>query len=51
LGVRKARRIAQGLPVIVIALGGMDARRFRGIAGFDGWAAIDAWSAGGSGAE
>lgn len=51
LGERKARRIAQGLPVIVIALGGMDARRFRGMAGFDGWAAIDAWGAGGGGAK
>jgi len=51
LGVRKARRIVQGLPVVAIALGGMDARRFRGMAGFDGWAAIDAWGAGGSGAK
>lgn len=51
LGERKARRIAQGLPVVAIALGGMDARRFRGITGFDGWAAIDAWGAGGSGAK
>lgn len=51
LGERKARRIAQGLPVVAIALGGMDARRFWGMAGFDGWAAIDAWSAGGSGAK
>jgi thiamine-phosphate pyrophosphorylase len=51
LGSRQARRIVQGLPVVVIALGGMDARRFRGIAGFDGWAAIDAWGADGSGAE
>jgi thiamine-phosphate pyrophosphorylase len=50
LGPRKARRIAQGLPVVVIALGGMDKRRFRGMAGFDGWAAIDAWGARGSGA-
>jgi len=51
LGGRKARRIARGLPVTVIALGGMDARRFRKLAGFDGWAAIDAWGAGGSGAK
>lgn len=43
LGVRKARRIAQGLPVTMIALGGMDAQRFRKCMGFDGWAAIDAW--------
>jgi len=51
LGARKARRIARGLPVTVIALGGMDARRFREMTGFDGWAAIDAWGAGGSGAK
>jgi thiamine-phosphate pyrophosphorylase len=51
LGPRKARWIVQGLPVVVIALGGMDARRFRGMAGFDGWAAIDAWGAGSSGAK
>jgi thiamine-phosphate pyrophosphorylase len=51
LGARKARRVAQGLPVAVIALGGMDARRFRGMVGFDGWAAIDAWGSRGSGAK
>jgi thiamine-phosphate pyrophosphorylase len=51
LGSRKARRIAQGLPVTAIALGGMDARRFRRLTGFDGWAAIDAWGADSSGAE
>lgn len=51
LGVRKAGRIAGGLPVVVIALGGMDARRFRKLAGFDGWAAIDAWGSRGSGAK
>jgi thiamine-phosphate pyrophosphorylase len=51
LGVRRARRIAQGLPVVSIALGGMDARRFRKLVGLDGWAAIDAWGAGGSGAK
>jgi len=51
LGARAARRVSQGLPVTVIALGGMDARRFRGMIGFDGWAAIDAWSAGGNGAK
>lgn len=45
LGPMKAARIAQGLDVQVIALGGMDARRFRRMArfGFDGWAAIDAF--------
>jgi len=51
LGGRKARRIAQGLPVRVIALGGMDARRFRGMTGFHGWGAIDAWGSGSSGAK
>jgi thiamine-phosphate pyrophosphorylase len=51
LGARKARRVSQGLPVTVVALGGMNARRFRGLTGFDGWAAIDAWGAGGSGAK
>lgn len=51
LGARKARRIARGLPVTVIALGGMDARQFRKLVGFDGWAAIDAWNSGGSGAK
>ena len=51
LGPRKARRIAFGLPVVAIALGGMDARRFRTLTGFDGWAAIDAWGAKGSGAK
>ncbi|MGN6817910.1 MAG: thiamine phosphate synthase [Sphingomonas sp.] len=45
LGQKSARRIAQGLPTVAIALGGMDARRFRQLSGFDGWAAIDAWSA------
>lgn len=50
LGVREARRIVQGLPVAVIALGGMDAARFRKLTGFDGWAAIDAWGSRGSGA-
>jgi thiamine-phosphate pyrophosphorylase len=51
LGPREARRIAQGLPVVVIALGGMDARRFRGMTGFDGWAAIDAWGSRTDGAK
>lgn len=51
LGGRKARRIAQGLPVVAIALGGMDARRFQKLAGFGGWAAIDAWGSRGSGAK
>ena len=44
LGPMQAARVAQGLGVQVIALGGMDARRWRRISqlGFDGWAAIDA---------
>ncbi len=44
LGVKGAERIAQGLRVPVIALGGMNAERFREMDGFYGWAAIDAWS-------
>jgi thiamine-phosphate pyrophosphorylase len=43
LGRKGARRIAQGLPVRAIALGGMNARRFRGLHEFYGWAAIGAW--------
>ena len=48
LGAMAAARIARGLGVQVIALGGMDERRFRRIArlGFDGWAAIDAFALG-----
>ena len=44
LGIRRAARIAAGLPAQRIALGGMDAGRFRQLrgAGFHGWAAIDA---------
>lgn len=44
LGVRRALGIGRGLPVIRIALGGMDARRWRMLDGFEGWAAIDAWN-------
>jgi thiamine-phosphate pyrophosphorylase len=51
LGARAARRVSQGLPVVAIALGGMDARRFRKLIGFDGWAAIDAWGSRGSAAK
>ena len=47
LGVRGAERIARGVRVPVIALGGMDAARFGALKGFYGWAAIDAWSGGG----
>lgn len=45
LGPARAARIARGLGVATIALGGMDARRWRALRGkgFDGWAAIDAW--------
>ncbi|WP_294195659.1 thiamine phosphate synthase [uncultured Sphingomonas sp.] len=48
LGPGRAAAIARGLPATVIALGGMDARRWRRIArhGFDGYAAIDGWSDG-----
>lgn len=44
IGAAGGLRIAIGLGVRIVALGGMDARRFRRIArhGFDGWAAIDA---------
>ena len=47
LGPMRAARIARGLGLTVIALGGMDARAWRRIArlGFDGWAGIDAWGA------
>lgn len=46
LGLWRAAAIARALPVTVIALGGMDERRWRRMAalGFDGYAAIDAWS-------
>ena len=45
LGPSRAAIIARGLGLPVIALGGMDAARFRtsGRLGFHGWAAIDAW--------
>jgi thiamine-phosphate pyrophosphorylase len=43
LGVSGAQRIVQGLPVRAIALGGMNASRFRETRGFYGWAAIGAW--------
>jgi thiamine-phosphate pyrophosphorylase len=41
----KAATIARGLPVVRIALGGMDERRFRTVRhlGFDGYAGIDCW--------
>lgn len=45
LGPAKAARIARAVGLPMIALGGMDARRFRRLRGrFQGWAAIDAWA-------
>ncbi len=43
LGARRAAALAGNLPMVRIALGGMDARAFRRLHGFHGWAAIDAW--------
>ena len=45
LGPAKARRIAAGLPVRAVALGGVTPARGRALvrAGWWGWAAIDAW--------
>ncbi|HEX8485145.1 thiamine phosphate synthase [Sphingomonas sp.] len=43
LGIMRARQIGLGLPLVAVALGGMDARRWRGLRGFWGWAGIDAW--------
>jgi thiamine-phosphate pyrophosphorylase len=45
LGPIRAAALARALPVSAIALGGMDARRFRRLCGFHGWAGIDAWTA------
>lgn len=44
IGVARAVQIGRGSKARIVALGGMDARRFRRIAhhGFVGWAAIDA---------
>lgn len=42
LGPRRARAIAAGMPLCRIALGGMDARRYARLTGFNGWAGIDA---------
>ena len=44
LGPLRAAAVARGLPVSAVALGGMDARRWRRLRGlgFAGWAAIDA---------
>lgn len=43
LGRVKFGLIARDLPVPMIALGGMDARRATSLPGAYGWAAIDAW--------
>lgn len=45
LGPVRAARIGRGLGVMTIALGGMNAWRWRKMraCGFDGWAGIDAW--------
>ena len=45
LGRRRARVIARAAGVPIIALGGMNEARFRGLRGFHGYAAIDAWLA------
>ena len=45
LGARRFALLAHQAKVPVIALGGMNAARFRGLGGAYGWAAIDAWSA------
>lgn len=46
LGPGRAALIGRGLGVAVVALGGMDARRFRRLRarGFAGWAGIGAWA-------
>ena len=46
LGRVRLGLLIRGLPVPVIALGGMDARRAGGLQalGVYGWAAIDAWT-------
>jgi thiamine-phosphate pyrophosphorylase len=44
LGPRRFALLAHQARVPVIALGGMDAQRFRALAGAYGWAGIDAWS-------
>ncbi|WP_168694344.1 thiamine phosphate synthase [Sphingomonas flavalba] len=47
LGPARLGLMIRDLPVPVVALGGMDARRARALAplGIHGWAAIDAWAA------
>jgi thiamine-phosphate pyrophosphorylase len=46
LGPRRFALIAHLARVPVIALGGMDPARFRGLGGAYGWAGIDAWTFG-----
>jgi thiamine-phosphate pyrophosphorylase len=43
LGIRRALAVTRGLPVVRIALGGMDARRWRAARVLDGWAGVDRW--------
>lgn len=45
LGPRRFALIAHQARVPVVALGGMDAVRFRTLGGAYGWAGIDAWTA------
>lgn len=45
LGARRFALLAHQAKVPVIALGGMNAARFRDLGGAYGWAGIDAWSA------
>lgn len=47
LGVVRLGLMLRGIDIPAIALGGMDARRFRRLAPLklNGWAAIDAWTA------
>ncbi|MBX9813489.1 MAG: thiamine phosphate synthase [Sphingomonas sp.] len=43
LGPLRAMRLARRAKGRAVALGGMDARRYRRLRGFVGWAGIDAW--------
>ena len=44
LGARRAAAMLSGISTPAIALGGLNATRFRRLTGFYGWAAIDAWA-------
>jgi thiamine-phosphate pyrophosphorylase len=44
LGRTRFQLLARQTKLPVIALGGMTARKFRGLSGAYGWAGIDAWS-------